>query len=62
MSLHPYTSKQLADERRRDMLAQAQHQSLVRQVSAEPRSTQQLTQRLRLRLRTILRPRPAAQA
>ena len=60
--MNPHTSKLLADEHRRDLLAAAQHQSLVRQCSAEPRSTQQLTQRLRLRLRAIVRPRPVAQA
>ena len=62
MSMHPHTMKQLGDERRRDMMADAQRQSLARQVSAEPRSTHQVTQRLRLRLRAIARLRPAAQA
>jgi hypothetical protein len=44
------------------MLAGAQRQSLARQVPAQPRSAQQLTQRLRLSLRAIARTRPAAQA
>jgi hypothetical protein len=65
MPLHPYTSKQLADERRRDMLAHAQHQGLIRQFSSEPGNAQyvqRLTQRLTRRLRAIARPRPVAQA
>ena len=60
--LNPHTTKLIADEHRRDMLAGAQRQSLARQVPAQPKNTQQLTQRLRLRLRAIVRPRPVAQA
>jgi len=57
--LNPHTTKLIADEHRRDMLAGAQRQSLARQVPAEPRNARQLTQRLRLSLRAITRPRPA---
>ncbi len=60
--LNPHTTKLIADEHRRDMLAGAQRQGLTRQVPAQPKNAQQLTQRLRLSLRAITRPRPAAQA
>jgi hypothetical protein len=60
--LNPHTTKLIADEHRRDMLASAQRHNQARQVPAQPRSAQQLTQRLRLSLRVIARPRPAAQA
>jgi hypothetical protein len=60
--LNPHTTKLIADEHRRDMLAGAQRQSLARQVPAEPGNARQFTQRLRLSLRAITRPRPAVQA
>jgi hypothetical protein len=60
--MNPHISKQIVDEHRRDLLANAQRQSLVRQFSAEPRSAQSLAQRLSRRLRAIARPRPAAVA
>jgi hypothetical protein len=51
MFMNPYISSQLADERRRDMLADAQHRSLIRRIPADPASTRQLSQRLRRHLR-----------
>ena len=62
MLMNPCISSQLADERRRDMLADAQHRSLVRQASAHSGTTRQLTQRLRRHLRADARPRTAAAA
>jgi hypothetical protein len=61
MLMNPHISRQLADARRRDMLADAQHRSLVRWVSIGPGSTRQLTQHLR-RLRAVARPGTAALA
>jgi hypothetical protein len=60
--LNPHTTKLIAGEHRRDLLASAQRQSLVQQFSAEPKSAQPITQRLRLSLRAVIRPRPAAHA
>jgi hypothetical protein len=62
MFMNPYISSRLADERRRDMLADAQHRSLVRRACADPGSTWQLTQRLHRHLRVTARPRTAAVA
>lgn len=62
MLTNHHFSSYLADERRRDMLAAAQHRSLVRRLSASPGTTRQLTGRLSRRLRAVAQPRTAAPA
>ena len=60
MFINPEISKQLASEHRRDLLADAQQQSLARQFRAEPgtaRHRQPLTYRLWRRLRPVRSPR-----
>jgi hypothetical protein len=60
MFINPQISKQLADEHRRDLLADAQQQSFARQVQASPataRRRQPLTSRLWRRLRPVTSPR-----
>jgi hypothetical protein len=56
MYMHPEISKQLADERRRDMLTDAQNDRLARQARTAPHR-QPLTYRLWRRLRPVTRPR-----
>jgi hypothetical protein len=58
--MHPEITKQLADEHRRDMLADAQNRRLVRQFDGDrgtARHRQPLTYRLWRRLRPVARPR-----
>jgi hypothetical protein len=65
MYIHPHIGRQLADERRRELLAAAQHERLVRQLrteSAAARGRQRLANRLWLRLRPVRRPRLEPQA
>ena len=62
MIMNPHISSHLADERQRDMLADAQRSSLVRRVSAGTESTWQLTGRLGRRWRPVAQPRTAALA
>ena len=60
MFINPEISKQLANEHRRDLLADAQQQSFARQVQAEAgtaRHRQPLTYRLWRRLRPASSPR-----
>jgi hypothetical protein len=65
MFINPQISKQLADEHRRDLLADARQQRFVRQVKAESgtaRRRQPLTDRLWRRLRPAGSPRLEPQA
>jgi hypothetical protein len=65
MFLNPQISKQLADEHRRDLLADAQQQTFARQVrtgSGTDRHRQPLTNRLWRRLRPVSSPRLEPQA
>ncbi len=65
MFLNPQISKQLADEHRRDLLADARQQTFARQVrtgSGTDRHRQPLTNRLWRRLRPVTRPSLEAQA
>jgi hypothetical protein len=65
MFLNPQISKQLADEHRRDLLADAQQQSFVSKVKAESGTAghrQPLTDRLWRRLRPVSSPRLEPQA
>ena len=60
MFLNPQITKQLADEHRRDLIADAQQQTLARQIragSGTDRHRQPLTDRLWRRLRPVTRPR-----
>ncbi len=60
MFINPQISKQLADEHRRDLLADAEIQSFARKVQAESKTAQHrqpLTYRLWRRLRPATRPR-----
>jgi hypothetical protein len=60
MFINPEISKQLANEHRRDLLADAAQQSLARQIRTESgtaRHRQPLTTRLWHRLRPVTRPR-----
>jgi hypothetical protein len=62
MFMQPYTGGQLARERQRDMLAQADRQRLVRQLRQHAKATRPAARtepRLRRALRTALRLRPA---
>jgi len=64
MSIHPQISKQLADEHRRDLMADAAQRSLARKIKAESgtaRPRQPLTDRLWRRLRPVSSPRPEPQ-
>jgi hypothetical protein len=64
MFINPEISKQLADEHRRDLLADAAQQSLARKVKAQPKTArprQPLTNRLWRRLRPVTSPRPEPQ-
>ena len=59
MFMNPEISRQLADEHRRDLLADAQQQSFARQFQAESgaaRHRQPLTYRLWRRLRPVSSP------
>ena len=65
MFIDPQTSKQLADERYRELLADAQHQSFARKLQADSgtaRHRQPLTYRLWRRLRPVISPRLEPQA
>jgi hypothetical protein len=65
MFINPEISRQLANEHRRDLLADAAKQSLARQIRTESRTTQPrqpLTNRLWRRLRPVTRPRLEPQA
>ena len=60
MFINPQISKQLADEHRRDLIADAQQQTLPRQLrtgSGTAKHRQPLTIRLWRRLRPVTRPR-----
>ena len=61
MFINPQISKQLADEHRRDLMADAQQHSLVQQARAVAAGTakhrQPLTSRLWRRLRPVILPR-----
>jgi hypothetical protein len=62
MYMHPYTASQVARERQRDMLAQADHHRLARQLRQHARASQDARateHRLRRALRATLRLRPA---
>ena len=64
MFMNPYIGSQLAAERQRDMLAQAQHHRLARRRHAETRAAQhreQSNRRLRRVLRAAVRLRAAVQ-
>jgi hypothetical protein len=57
MYMHPEISRQLADERRRDMLTDAQNDRLARQFRSESATAPQpLTYRLWRRLRPVTHP------
>jgi hypothetical protein len=65
MFINPQISSQLANEHRRDLLADAQQQSFTRQVRAGAGTTkdrQPLSARLWRRLRPVTRPRLEPQA
>ena len=65
MFLNPQISKQLADEHRRDLIADARQQTLARQAragSGPAKDRQPLTYRLWRRLRPVTSPRLEAQA
>jgi hypothetical protein len=63
MFLNPQISKQLADEHRRDLIADAQQQTLARKAGSGTTSHRQpLTNRLWRRLRPVTRPRLEPQA
>jgi hypothetical protein len=65
MFLNPQISRQLADEHRRDLIADAQQQTLARQARTASGTTshrQPLTSRLWRRLRPVTRPRLEPQA
>jgi hypothetical protein len=62
MFLNPQISKQLADEHRRDLIADAQQESFARQFQAgsgsgTAKQRQPLTNRVWRRLRSVIRPR-----
>ena len=60
MFINPQISRQLADERRRDLVADDQQQTLARQVragSGPAGHRQRLTNRLWRRVRPVTRPR-----
>jgi hypothetical protein len=54
VQMHPILASQLADERRRDMLAQAQQQRLARQLRALARASRR-AQRAERRMRKAVR-------
>jgi hypothetical protein len=58
MFTHPYIGSQLARERQRDMLVQADQQRLVRQLRGHPRASWRAAG-TKFRLRRALRLRPA---
>jgi hypothetical protein len=62
MFTYPYIGSQLARERQRDMLAEADQRRLVRQLrhARASRRAAETEPRLRRALRTVLRLRPAA--
>ena len=65
MFINPQISKQLADEHRRDLIADAQQQTFARQVrtgSGTAKARQPLTNRLWRRLRPVTSPRLEPQA
>jgi len=60
MFINPQISRQLANEHRRDLIADAQHQALARQARTGSGTTshrQPLTYRPWRRLRPVTRPR-----
>ena len=57
MFLNPQISKQLADEHRRDLMADARQQSFARQVRAASGPAKPLGYRLWHRLRPVASPR-----
>ena len=60
MFIHPEISRQLGNEHRRDLLADAARQSLARQIRTESRTArhrQPVTNRLWRGLRPVIRPR-----
>ena len=60
MFTHPYLASQLARERERDMLAQADQQRLARQLRDLARASRQATSRTAYPLPRLARCRPAA--
>ena len=64
MHMHPYVASQLARERRRDMMAQAQRQRRARQLMALARASrraERAERRMRQEVRKALRLRAALQ-
>lgn len=64
MNMHPYVASQLAHERRRDLLAQAERQRLVQQLRALSRASrraERAEERMRRALRKALRLRAGLQ-
>jgi hypothetical protein len=64
MHMHPYVASQLAGERRRDMLAQAERQRRARQLIALARASrraERAERRMRQAVRKALRLRAALQ-
>jgi hypothetical protein len=60
MNMHTHAARQLADEKHRDLVAEARRQRSVRQLQDEPATAgarQPLTSRLWRRLRPVSRPR-----
>ena len=65
MFINPQISKQVADEHHRDLIADAQQQTLPRQLragSGTVKHRQRLTNRLWHRVRPVTRPRLEPQA
>jgi hypothetical protein len=60
MSMHPYIGSQLAGERHREMLAQADQQRLVRQLRKDARTSRRAERAGRRMIRLFRRTRPAA--
>jgi hypothetical protein len=60
MSMHPYIGSQLAGDRQREMLAQADQQRLVRQLRKDVRTSRRAGQAGGRMIRLFRRPRPAA--
>ena len=60
MFTHPYIGSQLARERQREMLAQADQQRLVRQLREHARATRRAQRAGRRITRLLKRTRPAA--
>ena len=60
MYMHPYIASQLAAEKQRDMLNQARHQHLLRQVREHARATRRAARANRRTARALRRTRPDA--